>query len=178
MVPTGAGVYVVQPGNRPVVKIGATKHFGRRIGSLSTGSDEPFRVLAFQVSAGRDTPIQMERQWHDALAAHHKRHEWFHLTDALLEYVKHGPWRGDPCPVCYRIDPVTIEGTELSCVCAAVTDCVACNAPGSMLERDEAIVIDVNNTVCWECYDRITNGNSDTAKEVTARLDALLVGNG
>lgn len=77
--PQLAAVYVVGNSANPLLKIGHADNLKHRFAGLNVGSPVDLQLLHFVFFVGRLVAKSVERQVHDALAAHRSRGEWFNV---------------------------------------------------------------------------------------------------
>lgn len=76
-------VYFIKPiGMDGPIKIGASKSPGDRCGSLETWCPFPLEVVAELAGT-----TEIERRFHAMFRLDHRGHEWFNVTDRLLDVI-------------------------------------------------------------------------------------------
>lgn len=83
-----AGIYFVQAETGGLIKIGRTRHLGRRMQGLRSSCPIPLRALAVIVVDHPEVQVLYERELHDRFVSSRAHCEWFAPTDDLLEVVR------------------------------------------------------------------------------------------
>lgn len=82
-VSAGKCIYVVQPEDRPFVKIGSATNLLIRLGEIQCGSPERLKVLLVLPGS-----LRLELAIHRALSGHGVRGEWFQLTPLVQQMIE------------------------------------------------------------------------------------------
>lgn len=107
---TRPAVYFVRGGD--LVKIGYSAHVSQRVDALRIGSPVPLTLWYL-----RNGDRELERELHDRFADDRSHGEWFHVSDAITEFVADA-WAQDwplfrttPSPGAIGLTPLSREGS-------------------------------------------------------------------